>query len=57
MSNRARSVEIRTGKNVLKLVDENGKELGRVHALYNFSAKVLTIIPKSVRSLKVMEVG
>ena len=57
MSNRARSVEVRKGKNVLKLVDEKGKELGRAVALYDVSAKKLTLTPVSLKSLKSLEIG
>lgn len=57
MSNRARAFELREGKNIIKLVDEWNKELGRVHALYNISAKKLILTPVSIKSLKVLEVG
>lgn len=54
---RARSFEVRFLDNLVKLVDTNGKELGRLNIRYNPDAKLLVVSPKSVRSGYSMEVG
>jgi len=57
LSNRARTLEIREGKNIIKFVDENGKELGRVEGFYSKAIKSLVLVPKSIKTLITLEIG
>jgi hypothetical protein len=52
-----RQIKVRGGLNKFKLVDESGKELGRLEGLYDISAKILTLKPITVKSLIALEVG
>ena len=54
MKNRIRKLEVREGINPFKLVNNSGKELARIHVLFN--EKTVRIIPISMK-VQNLEVG